>query len=111
MQTTHQNTALLVMDMQDGILGGFPGAEPLINNVAKAIAAARAHQIPVIYVVVGFRQGLPEISPDNKSFGAARQRFEGADMTEFMKVHSALAPQEGEVVVSKRRVSAYAGSD
>ena len=111
MEKNTQNTALLVMDMQVGILGNFPGAAALIGKVAKAIAHARSKHIPVIYVVVGFRNGAPEVSLNNKSFGAGKERFAGMDMTQFMKVHAGLEPREDEVVVTKRRVSAFTGSD
>ncbi len=111
MEQNTQNTALLVMDMQAGIFSRLPGAEPVIANVAKAIAHARNNKIPVIYVVVGFRQGGPEISMNNKSFSASKERFVGVDMNEFMKVHPGLAPQADEVTVIKRRISAFSGSD
>jgi nicotinamidase-related amidase len=111
MEQNTQNTALLVMDMQVGILGMLPAAETIIGNVAKAIANARARKIPVIYVVVGFRQGAPEVSMNNKSFGAGKERFAAMDMAEFTKVHPDLAPQAAEVTVIKRRVSAFTGSD
>jgi len=104
-------TALLVMDMQAGITAMLPSAEALVGNVAKAIACAREKKIPVIYVVVGFRQGAPEVSLHNKGFAAAKERFSNADMSEFMKVHPDIAPQEGELTIIKRRVSAFTGSD
>jgi len=106
-----KETALLVMDMQAGTLAMLPSAGALVGNVAKAIAHAREQKIPVIYVVVGFRQGAPEISLQNKGFAAAKERFGSADMGEFMKVHPDIAPQEGELTVIKRRVSAFTGSD
>jgi nicotinamidase-related amidase len=105
------NTALLVMDMQAGIVAMLPGASAILSNTAKAIAKAREQKIPVIYVVVGFRQGAPEIGPNNKSFAATKERLAGVDMAEFMKVHEDLKPQADEVVVAKRRVSAFTGSD
>jgi len=111
MESTTQNTALLVMDMQAGILAMLPTAEAFVGNVAKAIAHARENKIPVIYVVVGFRQGAPEINPNNKGFAAAKERFANISMDEFMKVHADIAPQDGELTVIKRRVSAFAGSD
>jgi nicotinamidase-related amidase len=111
MEQNTQNTALLVMDMQAGILGMLPDATAFIGNVAKAIANARAMKIPVIYVTVGFRQGAPEINMNNKGFGSFKERFANTDMAEFMKVHPDLAPQSGEVTVIKRRVSAFTGSD
>lgn len=107
----HTNTALLVMDMQMGILGNFPGSETLITNVKKSIDAARSNNIPVIYVVVGFRQGAPEISANNKGFGGRRDVMASIDMTAFMQVHPDIAPSDGELTVTKRRVSAFTGSD
>lgn len=106
-----QNTALLVMDMQMGILVRLPEATTLIQNVAKAIATARDKNIPVIYVTVGFRQGAPEISPANVTFAAAKAMFADADMVAFSKIHPDLEPAEGEVSVMKRRISAFTGSD
>ncbi len=111
MEPNTQNTALLVMDMQVGILGMFPAAATLISKVAKVITNARDQKIPVIYVTVGFRQGAPEVSMNNKSFSAGKERFATTNMDEFTKVHPDLAPQDGELTVMKRRLSAFAGSD
>lgn len=106
-----QNTALLVMDMQAGIVAMLPDAAQILSTVAKAITHAREKNIPVIYVVVGFRQGAPEININNKGFAAAKERFASVNMDEFMTIHPALAPQAGEVTVVKRRVCAFTGSD
>jgi nicotinamidase-related amidase len=106
-----KNTALLVMDMQQVIVGMLPNADALIANVAKAISAARNNQIPVIYVVVGFRPGMPEVSANNKTFAASKERFSGIDPGDFLKITPQLTPAEGEVIVTKRRVSAFTGSD
>ncbi len=111
MESNTQNTALLVMDVQAGIVGRLPNAEELVGKVAKAIATARSRKIPVIYVTVGFRQGSPEISMNNKSFGEGKAMFANVNMEEFMKVHPGVAPQAGEVTVTKRRISAFTGSD
>jgi nicotinamidase-related amidase len=111
MEPNTQNTALLVMDMQAGIIPMLPAAEALLPKVAKAIASAREKKIPVIYVVVGFRQGAPEVNMNNKSFGAGRAKYAGMNMEEFMTVHPAVAPTEGEITVTKRRVSSFTGSD
>jgi nicotinamidase-related amidase len=106
-----KNTALLVMDMQEGIVAMLPDATAMLNNTAQAITNAREAKIPVIYVVVGFREGAPEISSNNKGFAASRERFSSINMAEFMKVHDAVKPEADEVVVTKRRVSAFTGSD
>lgn len=112
MQQQTSNTALLVMDMQVGIVAMLPAATAILDNIAKAIAAARSQNIPVIYVVVGFRNGAPEVSErSSKTFAAGKAHFATLNMDEFMKVHPSLAPAEGEVTVIKRRVSAFTGSD
>jgi nicotinamidase-related amidase len=105
-----KNTALLVMDMQSAIVGMIPGSN-VADQVAKAIAHARGNNIPVIYVVVGFRQGTPEISSNNKGFMAAKERFANADMSAFIEIYPGVSPQDDEVTVVKRRVSAFTGSD
>ncbi|MDB5135225.1 MAG: isochorismatase [Mucilaginibacter sp.] len=105
------NTALLVMDMQAGVVAMLPDAATILNNIAKAIAKARDQKIPVIYVVVGFRQGAPELSLNNKTFAAHKELFASLNMAQFMTVHEDLKPQADEVVVAKRRVSAFTGSD
>lgn len=108
---TQVNKALLVMDMQASIVGTLPNPDSLISKVAEAIANARRHNIPVIYVVVGFRQGMPEVGAGNKSFSAVKERMINTDMNEWMKIHPAVAPQESDIVVTKRRISAFTGSD
>ena len=111
MQQNTDKSALIILDMQLGILAMLPDPATLIGNVAKAIAKARAENIPVIYVTVGFRPGAPEVSLRNKSFAAGKERFANIDMNHFMTVHPDLAPQNGEVTVIKRRVSGFSGSD
>lgn len=111
MEQQTKETALLVMDMQQGILDRIPDAATIISNTAAAIAHARNQQIPVIYVVVGFREGMPEVSSNNKIFAASKEHLGNQDMTAFMKVHHELAPAAGEVTVVKRRISAFTGSD
>lgn len=108
----NSTTALLVMDMQVGIVAMLPSAEAILEKVAKAIAGARRQGIPVIYVVVGFRNGAPEISErSSKTFAAGKQHFSTINMDEFMRVHPDLAPGAGEITVVKRRISAFTGSD
>ncbi|MEV6971545.1 cysteine hydrolase [Hamadaea sp. NPDC051192] len=102
-------TALLVMDVQAGIVGRIADVTYL-DRLTPAVAAARAVGVPVVYVVVGFRPGHPEISANNKSFGAlASGVFTPDDPT--AAIHEAVAPRPGEVIVTKKRVSAFAGSD
>lgn len=106
---TRPTTALLVMDLQRGIVERFGDA--VLEPAARAIAAARAARVPVIYVRVAFRPGAPEISPHNRTFAARRAAGGMAQDDEATAIHPALAPEPGDVVVVKRRISAFAGSD
>ncbi|WP_142682779.1 cysteine hydrolase family protein [Chitinophaga polysaccharea] len=111
MEEQRTNTALLVMDMQEQMLKGLPQGGPLIERTAKAISGARNNGVPVIYVVVGFRKGVPEISSRNKTFSARAAFLREQDMEQWMKIEPQLAPAENEAVVVKRRYSAFTGSD
>jgi nicotinamidase-related amidase len=111
MEKQKQHTALLVMDMQASILQRLPDSAAIINQVSRALSTARENEVPVIYVVVGFRTGAPEMSMNNKRLSASRERFVTANMEEFMKIEASLAPLPGEIIVTKRRVSAFTGSD
>ncbi len=103
----NQNTALLVMDVQEGIVERL-GDAPLLDRVARTIASARAGGVDVIYVKVDFRPGFPEVSSRNRSFS---QIAVGGFLGDKAGVHPAVAPEPGEVEVTKRRVSAFTGSD
>jgi nicotinamidase-related amidase len=106
--TTH---ALLVMDVQRAVVDRYPDPAYL-PRLRVAIGAARAGGLPVIYVVVGFRPGYPEVSSRNKMFGAMLARATGAaGSDEATRIHPDVAPEPGDVIVTKRRVSAFAGSD
>lgn len=105
-------TALLVMDFEMAMVGQIKEADTLLANVQTTLAAARAAGLPVIYVVVRFREGYPEINPANKFFGALLQsggRLQ--ESGESARIHPAVTPQAGDLMVTKRRFSAFTGSD
>lgn len=102
-----ETAALLVMDFQEGIVERF-GDTAVVDRAARAIAAAREAALPVIYVKVDFRPGFPEVSPHNRTFSqVAGSGFLG----DKARVHPDVAPESDDVVVTKRRVSAFTGSD
>jgi nicotinamidase-related amidase len=107
-----KRTALLAMDFQSEIVArlGQKGMEA-VEHASGVMAAARKAGVPVIHVVVGFRPGYPEVSPRNVALSAltGTGRFiagaPGADVVPPAR------PADGEVVVLKHRVSAFAGTD
>ena len=107
-----KTSALLVMDFQTAILEMVPAdKDPLLARTARLIEAARKARMMVAYVVVGFRPGYPEASPRNLSFGAIRGSGRFVEGSAGSEVHPAVAPKPGEVIVTKHRVSAFAGTD
>jgi nicotinamidase-related amidase len=58
-------SALLVMDIQQAITDRVPDAGYL-PRLVRAVGAARTTGFPVMYVVVGFRAGHPEINPPTR---------------------------------------------
>ena len=108
---TNQNTALLVMDVQGGIIKRLGDNPPVIDSLTKAIKKAHQNKITVIYVVVNFRKGYPEMSPRNKFFTALKSGTLHLDSEDTAKIHESVAPQQGEIIVTKKRISAFTGSD
>ncbi len=102
-------SALLVMDVQNGIVERFAAQEAL-RPLQSAVEAARAHAIPVIFVRVALRPGYPDVSPNNRSFAAAKERGGMLETDEATQVWDGVRPAPEEVVVVKRRVSAFTGS-
>jgi nicotinamidase-related amidase len=104
-------SVLLVMDVQRGIVERFPAGDGYLERLATAIAAARTGGLPVVYVKLGFRPGHPEVSPRNLTFSQAAAAGRFADGDADAEIHPAVAPAPGDPVVTKRRVSAFTGSD
>ena len=106
-------TALLVMDLQRGVVERLAEPGELLSRLARAVGTAREAAVPVIFVRVAFRAGYPEVSPRNRTFSVAVSqagtRF--TEESEATAVHPALGPRDADLVVVKKRVSAFSGSD
>jgi nicotinamidase-related amidase len=104
-------TALLVMDVQRGIVERFAEDPGYLQRLSGAITAARAGGIPVVYVTISFRPGHPEISARNTTFAAIAGSGRFVQGDQATEIHPEVAPGPGDLVVIKRRVSAFTGSD
>jgi nicotinamidase-related amidase len=104
-------SALLVMDVQRMIVARSPEGPQYLSRLRRAVDGARAAGIPVIHVVIGFRAGHPEVSLRNKSFSALVSGGGFAAGDPGVEIEPEVAPLPGEVVVTKRRVSGFTGSD
>jgi nicotinamidase-related amidase len=110
MENNNQNTALLVMDMQNVTVNMVKESESLINSINKAIHHAKSNDMQVIYVVIGFRKGYPDSSQNQKLLFKSNPSMT-LDTKESFKVHASVSKEEGDILVIKKRVSAFTGSD
>ena len=116
------DTALLVMDFEndvvheDGAFKEFGFAAMVKQNdvfgkTARLLDATRRSGVKVIYVSVKFRSGHPERPANGGLFEALVGANALVEGTWGAEIHEAVAPRDGEAVVTKRGVSAFYGSD
>ena len=101
-----ERTALLVQDVQTAIVAGAPSS--MLRAVRVALDGAHAAGIPVIYIQVLLRPGRAGVSPRNKRLTRLHEMLtEGAPGLEILP---AVAPLPDDFVLTKHRVSSFAGS-
>ncbi|MQA01272.1 MAG: isochorismatase family protein [Streptosporangiales bacterium] len=68
------NTALLVVDVQNGVVAGTHGRDAVVANIGKLVGRARQEQVPVVWVQHSDEQLaknsdewriVPELTPDD----------------------------------------------
>jgi nicotinamidase-related amidase len=113
LQVDAVGSAVLSMDLQAGTVSVYVKDPGLIPRAARVLQQARRAHVPIVHVRVGFRPGVPEASPRNLFLSGIKaslphQRFFQQDSG---AIHAGVAPDEGDLVVTKSRVSAFAGTD
>ncbi|MGH3412039.1 MAG: cysteine hydrolase family protein [Marmoricola sp.] len=104
-------SVLLVMDFQHAVVERL-GNPDVLRAAQRALGVAREHDLPVMFVRVGFRPGFPEVAATNRAFsGLAGGGTPFGQDDVATQVHADLEPRDDEPVVLKRRVSAFSGSD
>ena len=117
-----EHSALLAMDFEndlvhgDGAFKDFGFAQMVRENdvlgkTARLLDAARRASLKVIYISVKWRPGHPGINRSAGLFQAVVEANALVEGTWGASIHEAVAPREGEPVVTKRAASAFAGSD
>jgi nicotinamidase-related amidase len=101
------------MDYQTGIVSNYVKDEHLLPRAASVLKHARSSAIAVIYVQVGFRPNFPEISPRNAAFSTIRNSVERQQLFAgpAREIHASVAPERDDIIVTKHRVGAFAGTD
>lgn len=107
------HAAVLSLDMQSGVVSAYVKDAELIGRAADILRTARQAGVRVVHVKVAFRPGVPEASPRNAFLSAVKasarhqQFFQG----ESGALDSRLDVSAADLVVTKSRVSAFAGTD
>ncbi|MBP2336871.1 nicotinamidase-related amidase [Saccharothrix coeruleofusca] len=104
-------TALIVGDVQRGITEGYPFARTVVGPIAALLPRARAAGVLVVFVRIAWRLNGADVAEGNPVITALFQDpsfLEGSPGTE---VDPALEVGPEDVVVLKRRASAFAGTD
>jgi nicotinamidase-related amidase len=99
-------TALLVLDVQTAIVA--PAPDSFFVAMRRAIDAAHAAGIQVIYVRVELRAGHAGVSPRNQRLVRLQPILQqGAP---GLEIHPSVTPEARDIVLTKHRVSSFAGS-
>ncbi|MEU8956468.1 isochorismatase family cysteine hydrolase [Streptomyces sp. NPDC048518] len=103
-------TALIIGDIQRGITNTYPFTRSVVSPLTQLLPRARESGALVVFVHFAFRGNGADVPPDNallRTFFEAGDGFhEGSAGTEL-----ALPVADEDVVVLKRRASAFAGTD
>jgi nicotinamidase-related amidase len=111
MMTDADRTVLLAMDFQNGIAGDEAfAATGVLERARDAVATAREHDIPVVWVRVALREGQPELAA-TASFARIAAHGDVDETHASTSIHETLGRRQGEPIVTKRRISAFTGSD
>ena len=122
LQIDPARTALVLLDYQnynihpDGywaqaVPGSAERAAPAVARTVEVLAAARHAGITVIHVQNAWRDGHPDVNPHTPWQADAKAAGRSTEATWGIEFIEALAPIAGELVVRKRAVSGFAGTE
>lgn len=112
------NTALILIDFINEIVDekgrfagkGYPAfvkAHGTLENVNTAITRARAKNMPIVFVRVGFSSDYREWPESSPLFGVAK-KFGALQLgTWATEIHQSLKKTDADFLVTKHRVSAF----
>lgn len=85
------NTALLIVDVQTGVVAGAHGRDAVVANIARLVEKARGADVPLIWV----RHNSKEFVPGSEGWAIVAE----------------LDPQQGEPIIDKRYGDAFEDTD
>lgn len=109
--TPRTQTALLLMDLQLSIVERLAVDGAQLVRTSEVASAARAAGAMVVHVVAAFRPGHPEVSAANRRFVAIRDTGALQSGDPGTAIHPSVEVRPEDILVTKKRVSAFVGSD
>jgi len=94
------NSALLVIDVQNGVVAGTPARDTVVANIGSLVEKARQEEVPVVWVQhsdAGLVEGsdewriVPELAPDDAEPLIAKSYGDSFEETSLESVLSDLA--------------------
>lgn len=111
-------TALLLIDLQNEVIhpegtlaGDLPKiADRLLNAVRQLVGWARDRDVPLIWIRIAFRPGYIDASRSMRD-SAAELNGRFLDGSWGAKIVDGIGLQEGDIVITKKRSSAFASTE
>lgn len=109
-------TALVVVDMQndfveEGAPIRFPGAVKVMPKLKELIHICRGNDIPVIYTMETHREDGSDMGLMADIWPLIKDRKGLIKGTRGVDIYKEIAPRPGDIVIEKRRYSAFHGTD
>ena len=115
-------TALVIVDLQNygvhpegywmsQMPEGVARIAPSLARTVDALEAARAARVAIVHVGNAWRDGHPDINPHAPWMRDAKMAGRSTEDTWGVEFYEPVAPREGEFIVHKRAVSAFAGTE
>jgi len=109
---TPSQTALLLMDFQNAVLGAVADAESILDRAQQALSWARTNDVQVVYVRVAFApEDFDKVPSHSKVFAAVAQNKYLLDGSPEAELHKSLEVRDGDFVVRKTRFGAFSTTD
>ncbi|MFF1876434.1 cysteine hydrolase family protein [Leifsonia sp. NPDC058230] len=112
LQLNPATTALLLMDLQAGIVESHPDSDAFLAGLRRARESARSAGLTVGYVRVALTaEDAAKAPATNPNFAAAAASGRLDDTQPATQIDARIAPAAGEIVVRKSRVGAFSTTD
>ncbi|GHB67521.1 isochorismatase [Streptomyces viridiviolaceus] len=105
------STALLLLDFIPAVVPAFGGSPDLLQKVQHLANEARISGVPTIFTRTAFRPGSPEVTKSNRLIHQVAHNYPFGEGDLSSEICPELKPSSDDIVVTKRRVSAFFGTD